>query len=254
MNPKQSPQKKNVSEIRYRLIKSLVTGFIFFSLVLFSFIEIKNDSSENEASFIIRKFFNFNEFIFSNLQSTNRLSVTKPFPKKGTQVRFNGDEGLTSDLELSTYKINISSGIQELSLTLSDITNQPAVEVSTDFKCIEGWSSVIHYKGLRFLDFMETYHVGKKKDGTYYKFVALETPDAKYYVSIDMASMKHAQTVLAYEMNQATLTIKNGAPLRLIIPIKYGIKSLKRIGRIYFTDEQPRDYWTEQGYDWFAGL
>jgi DMSO/TMAO reductase YedYZ molybdopterin-dependent catalytic subunit len=36
--------------------------------------------------------------------------------------------------------------------------------------------------------------------------------------------------------------------------VKYGIKSIKRIGRIIFTDERPRDFWAERGYDWYAGL
>ncbi len=51
-----------------------------------------------------------------------------------------------------------------------------------------------------------------------------------------------------------SLATDHGAPLRLLIPTKYGIKNLKRVGTIYFTDERPRDYWAEQGYDWFAGL
>ncbi|RZK34551.1 MAG: molybdopterin-binding oxidoreductase, partial [Hymenobacter sp.] len=38
-----------------------------------------------------------------------------------------------------------------------------------------------------------------------------------------------------------------------VTPLKYGIKHLKRIGTIDFTDERPADYWAEQGYDWDAG-
>ena len=45
-----------------------------------------------------------------------------------------------------------------------------------------------------------------------------------------------------------------GAPLRLIIPVKYGIKNLKQIGAITFTDERPADFWAERGYDYYAGL
>ncbi|HXH75949.1 MAG TPA: molybdopterin-dependent oxidoreductase [Bacteriovoracaceae bacterium] len=96
--------------------------------------------------------------------------------------------------------------------------------------------------------------IGKKSDGTYYAYVGFETPDKKYYVSIDMESMLHDQTLLTYEMNEAPISVKNGAPLRLLIPIKYGIKSLKRVGRIFFSDERPPDYWAEKGYDWYSGL
>jgi len=46
----------------------------------------------------------------------------------------------------------------------------------------------------------------------------------------------------------------DGAPLRLVTTVKYGIKSIKRIGTITFADERPRDFWAERGYDWYAGL
>jgi len=48
--------------------------------------------------------------------------------------------------------------------------------------------------------------------------------------------------------------MKEGYPLRLIIPVKYGIKHLKRIGTLYFSNNRPPDYWAERGYDYYAGL
>ena len=64
----------------------------------------------------------------------------------------------------------------------------------------------------------------------------------------------HSQTLLCYEMNGAPLSMEHGAPLRLTIPVKYGIKNIKRIGRITYSAERPRDYWAEEGYDWYAGM
>jgi DMSO/TMAO reductase YedYZ molybdopterin-dependent catalytic subunit len=55
-------------------------------------------------------------------------------------------------------------------------------------------------------------------------------------------------------MNGKPLPYDQGAPLRLIVPTKYGIKSLKRIGVIFFSDKRPADYWYEQGYDYDAAL
>jgi len=83
----------------------------------------------------------------------------------------------------------------------------------------------------------------------------MTTPDAKYYVGWDMPSILHPQTLLAYEMNGEPLKPENGAPLRIASPTKYGIKQIKRIGRIEFTNERPRDFWAEPqwGYDWYAG-
>ena len=79
-------------------------------------------------------------------------------------------------------------------------------------------------------------------------------PAEDYYVGIDMPSALHPQTLLAYEMNGKTLEDRHGAPLRLVVPVKYGIKNIKRIGKIAYTNEQPADYWAEQGYDYYSGL
>ncbi|MGH9827495.1 MAG: molybdopterin-dependent oxidoreductase, partial [Blastocatellia bacterium] len=82
----------------------------------------------------------------------------------------------------------------------------------------------------------------------------LEPPEGDYYVGLDMESPLHPQKLLCYEMNGEPLSIKHGAPLRLVIPVKYGIKNIKRIGTIHFSNRRPADYWAEQGYDWYAGL
>jgi DMSO/TMAO reductase YedYZ molybdopterin-dependent catalytic subunit len=87
-----------------------------------------------------------------------------------------------------------------------------------------------------------------------YRYVHLATPDGRYYVGLDMASALHPQTLLCDTMNRRRLTREHGAPLRLYLAVKYGIKSLKRVGRIRFQDERPPDYWAERGYDWYAGL
>ena len=68
----------------------------------------------------------------------------------------------------------------------------------------------------------------------------METPGRGYYVSLDMPSALHPQTLLAYEMNGAPLTWQHGAPLRLAIPVKYGVKNIKRIGTIRVHDRPAR--------------
>src|SRR5438128_314472 len=79
------------------------------------------------------------------------------------------------------------------------------------------------------------------------QYVGLITPDEEYYVGIDMPSALHPQTILCYEHNGKPLPMNQGYPLRLIIPVKYGIKSLKRIGTIFFDNDKPADYWAERG-------
>jgi DMSO/TMAO reductase YedYZ molybdopterin-dependent catalytic subunit len=84
--------------------------------------------------------------------------------------------------------------------------------------------------------------------------VSLTTPDRGYFVGLDTASALHPQTLLAWELNGAPLTSAHGAPLRLVVPVKYGIKCIKRIGMLAWSAERPADFWAARGYDWYAGL
>ncbi|MBA2403482.1 MAG: molybdopterin-dependent oxidoreductase [Bdellovibrionales bacterium] len=241
------------NKLRRRLIISLSVAVSFCIIVVASFFWIQS-SKVDEAYTIHRQAFILNEKVWRMLQSAKTESVAKNPPPLGKVPRVNGLLGLKSALNVTNYKIIIESDEKKVSLTPADFYLLPKVGYTTDFRCIEGWSEVMQYGGARFSDFMEAYKLGKKADGTYFKYVGLETPDKKYYVSIDMESMLHPQTLLAYEMNLAPLKPENGLPLRLIIPIKYGIKSLKRVGRIFFSDQRPPDYWAERGYDWYSGL
>jgi DMSO/TMAO reductase YedYZ molybdopterin-dependent catalytic subunit len=134
-------------------------------------------------------------------------------------------------------------------LGMEDIRKLPHAEHVTELKCIEGWSQKVHWGGARFADFAALYPPPKGCD-----YVGMETPDAGYYVGLDLDSAMQPQTLLCYEMNGEPLPEPHGAPLRLVIPTKYGIKNLKRIGKIFYSKERPRDYWAELGYDWYAGL
>jgi DMSO/TMAO reductase YedYZ molybdopterin-dependent catalytic subunit len=147
--------------------------------------------------------------------------------------------------------------------TLEQLQALPFTEMVIELHCIEGWTEVVHWGGVRFRDFLAAYppitRSGRTAD-VYRRpedlpeYVSLATPDGGYYVGIDMASALHPQTLLCYEMSGAPLTAEHGAPLRLVIPVKYGVKSIKRIGTIRFAASRPADYWAERGYDWYIGL
>ncbi len=169
-----------------------------------------------------------------------------------TYLKPNGDDGLDSDVDRKTWRLKVSAdGVQPLNLRLSDVTSFPKVEMITRFFCIEGWSVVTSWGGTRFSDFTKKFFPPGKALPAY---VNMMTPDEEYYVGLDVKSAMHPQTLLAYEHNGKPLSDDHGAPLRLVIPVKYGIKNIKRIGSIEYTNDQPDDFWAEQGYDWFAGL
>jgi hypothetical protein len=167
------------------------------------------------------------------------------YPQYFADISFGGEDNAPRSMDKPPAP-NVP--VAGLLLSLDDIKSLPRIEMTTELKCIEGWSQVVNWTGARFSDF-----AAKFAPPEYTKYVSLVTPDRAYYVGWDMPSIMHPQTLLAYEMNGAPLEPIHGAPLRLVTTTKYGIKQIKRIGRIEFTNERPADYWAEQGYDWYSG-
>ncbi len=155
--------------------------------------------------------------------------------------------------EAGQSRSTLAPGTGGLLLKIEDISRLPRYELVTQFKCIEGWSQIVHWAGARMADFLEAYPPALV-DGKEPRFVYMETPDGDYYTGYDMKVCRHPQTLLVTEMMGAPLTQFHGAPLRLHMPIKYGYKQIKRIALIRYMDQRPDDYWTKLGYDWYAGL
>jgi len=200
----------------------------------------------------LRKGLASNEKIFSKVFDNKKLVATYPKSQAVRKVRVNGREGLRTALDTAQWNLSVvKKNGDTLLFTMDDIKRLPKTEVVFDFKCIEGWSQVTHWAGVKFSDFAAKFNLNLQ---TQMKYVGFVTPDKRYYVGIDMPSIMHPQTLLCYEMNGKPLPMNQGYPLRLIIPVKYGIKHLKRIGTISFSNQRPPDYWYEQGYDYYSGL
>lgn len=213
--------------------------------------------SEETKAKLYKNTFRFNERVSQVFYSPKRLAPEFTISDVTRPARYNGGEGMTQAIDAANWKLNIgglTDRTDDLVLTLDEIKGLPRVEMVTELKCIEGWSTIVHWAGARFSDFVDKYYPGGI--ATLPSYVSLTTPDELYYVGWDTPSILHPQTLLAYEMNGAPLTPEHGAPLRIASPTKYGIKLLKRIGRIEFTTERPRDFWEEPkngGYDWYSG-
>jgi DMSO/TMAO reductase YedYZ molybdopterin-dependent catalytic subunit len=200
----------------------------------------------------LRRALNQTELIFRNFFSNNHLVKTYPKSMAAKNVRHNSDIGSDSKLDVVNWRLQVKKANGEmLSVGMDEIKALPKTDIVFDFKCVEGWDQIQHWGGLKFADFIAHF---KLQDQTALQYVGLETPDKNYYVGLDMPSAMHPQTILAYEMNEQPLPLNHGAPLRLIIPVKYGIKNLKRVGTITFSNSRPHDYWAEQGYDYYSGL
>ena len=202
---------------------------------------------------VLRSALGFNENVVSGaLFSADHLAKTYP-ASDIKPIKVNGVVGLDDPVDPAAWGLEVvPRGASQVAakLTMDDVRKLPRHEETINFKCVEGWSTVTQFAGVRLADFTARFAPGSEKAAC----VGMKTPDEEYYVSVDMPGAMHPQTLLAYEMNGEPLNEKHGAPLRLVIPVKYGIKNIKRIGRIEYTDKRPDDYWAERGYDWYAGL
>jgi DMSO/TMAO reductase YedYZ molybdopterin-dependent catalytic subunit len=185
----------------------------------------------------------FNEKLARKWIGTNKLAPV--FPREmAKEPRANGMAGLEE--EVTDWKLKIEApGVAARSMSLEEVKSMPRTEMTTELMCVEGWSEVVNWTGTPLRHFAPPNAP---------EYVSLMTPDEAYYVGLDRESALHPQTLLAWEMNGQPLTSEHGAPLRLVIPVKYGIKNIKRVGSIRFTADRPADYWAERGYDWYAGL
>ena len=207
---------------------------------------LTNSNSDGIPS-VLRAGLRFNENLGESLFGPARES--KQFPDSEIQpLRINGDEGLKSEIP-KDWTLKIVAPNKAIEFSLQEIMAMPKYNMVTQLRCVEGWSRINHWGGARLSELLSNYAAT-----TDFDFVGMETPDGEYYVGLDRDSVMHSQTLLCYEMNHAPLTIEHGAPLRLALPVKYGYKQLKRIGTITLTNERPRDFWAEEGYDWYAGL
>lgn len=201
----------------------------------------------------LRRALNKTEIFFRRLTfNENHLVKTYPVTMAAKTVRHNEDIGADTDMDFNAWRLEvIKKDGKRLAISLDQIKALPKTDLVFDFKCVEGWDQIQHWAGLKFADFIE--HFGLQEEAKM-DYVGLMTPDKGYYVGLDTPSAIHPQTILAYEMNGQPLIPQHGKPLRLIIPVKYGIKNLKRIGTITFSNQRPPDYWAEQGYDYYSGL
>ena len=119
-------------------------------------------------------------------------------------------------------------------------------------RCVEGWSMVIPWMGFPLARLLE--QVVPKKDARYVKFIAVYRPEQMpgqtsawytwpYVEGLRLDEAMNNLAILATGLYGKSLLPQNGAPVRLIVPWKYGFKSIKSIVRIELVKEQPTSLW-----------
>jgi len=135
-----------------------------------------------------------------------------------------------------------------LRLTLADLVRLPRVTQRVDHFCVEGWTAVAERAGVRVSELARL--AGAAPEARYVDFQSF---DADYHESWDIESATHPQTLIAYAQDGRYLSPASGAPARLHSPMKLGYKNTKYLTRVVFLRRRNGGYWSDQGYEWYAG-
>jgi DMSO/TMAO reductase YedYZ molybdopterin-dependent catalytic subunit len=133
--------------------------------------------------------------------------------------------------------------------SLAQIQKLPQTEMRVQHHCVEGWSAVASWYGVRLSDIAKLVGLSRQV-----KYVEFRSFDSNYWSSWDLASALHPQTLLAYGMNDHPMGPEHGAPLRVYSAVKLGYKMVKYLTEVNFLSYPTGGYWENQGYDWFGGV
>jgi DMSO/TMAO reductase YedYZ molybdopterin-dependent catalytic subunit len=220
---------------------------------------VRRDMNSRGKEWLLNNALRLDDDVAEALYSHNRMVPT--YTKSQTTPIKNNYNGATPEPEyMSGWKLTldgISSGLS-LSLDIRTLISRfPVHEQITRFVCVEGWSAIAWWAGLRFDDLLRAYPPkSQAKWARVESSVNLDNsgnPDP-YFVSIDLATARHPQTLLVTHHDGRPLTVEHGAPLRLLVPVKLGLKNVKAITRITYSVEEPKDYWTRYGYSSYDGI
>jgi DMSO/TMAO reductase YedYZ molybdopterin-dependent catalytic subunit len=169
--------------------------------------------------------------------------ITRPFP-------FNAFYGVAEvpQVDAASYKLEVTGLVRERrAWTLPELYALPQMSQITRHICVEGWSAIGKWGGVRFSDFLRL--IGADLTAKYVGFRCADD----YSTSIDMPTALHPQTQLTLRFADAILPPQYGFPMKLRIPTKLGFKNPKHIVALFVTNEYPGGYWEDQGYNWFSG-
>ena len=205
----------------------------------------------NSAERVLRKVSRFNDAAQAWLFDHNKLApeypesaITRPFP-------FNGyyPESEAPEVDGKDYQLEVGGLIDSKEpWTLDRLYALPQVSQITRHVCVEGWSAVGSWQGIRLSEFLK--RLGADTRAKYVWFQCAEG----YSNTIDMASALHPQTQLSFKFDNQILPRKYGFPMKCRIPTKLGFKNPKYVTAIYVQNNDAGGYWEDQGYNWFSGL
>jgi DMSO/TMAO reductase YedYZ molybdopterin-dependent catalytic subunit len=169
--------------------------------------------------------------------------ITQPFPFNAFYA-----EEKAPVVDAADYQLEVGGRVREKKpWRLPELYALPETSQVTRHICVEGWSAIGKWSGVRFSDFLQ--RIGADLSARYVGFKCADD----YSTSIDMPTALHPQTLLAFKYADQVLPAKYGFPMKLRMPTKLGFKNPKHVVAISVTNDDPGGYWEDQGYNWFSG-
>ncbi|ABE37725.1 Twin-arginine translocation pathway signal [Rhodopseudomonas palustris BisB5] len=203
-------------------------------------------SAEN----LLVKVSKFNDAVQAAIFNPNTLAptytdkdITRPFP---FNAFYTLDEA--PDIDGKEWKLDVAGLVDnKKSWTLDELGALPEVKQITRHICVEGWSAIGSWSGVRLSDFLKL--VGADTGAKYVWFRCADD----YTSPIDMPTALHPQTQMTLKYDGQVLPRAYGYPMKIRIPTKLGFKNPKYVVAMEVTNDYKGGYWEDQGYNSFSG-
>ena len=182
-----------------------------------------------------------------------------------------GVKPMARNFKTDPWKIKIDGLVEKpFELDMDDVLNKFALEERIyRFRCVEGWAMVVPWIGFelskliklakplssaKYVRFETLYDPQQFPDQNRGSFATIDYP---YVEGLRMDEAMHPLSIITVGLYGHTLPPQNGAPIRLIVPWKYGFKSIKSIVKITFTDKEPLNTWQKiapREYGFYANV
>lgn len=200
-------------------------------------------------------------------QEFGQADVAPVFRSNGTLSPMDADYVALRNAAFAGYKLTVGGLVEKpAEYTLDALKAMPSRTQITRHDCVEGWSCIGKWKGVQLGPLLD--QVKPKPEAKFVLFrcydsmdgPSLDGKDSRYYETIGLAEAHHAQTLLAYELNDKALPVSNGAPLRCRVERQLGYKQAKYIRSIELVASFDAirggkgGYWEDEGYEWYGGI
>ena len=196
----------------------------------------------------------------SSFSTSETITPYKDVTNYNNYYEFSTDKyepaGLAKDFKTRPWTVTIDGAVEKKQVLDVDTIIKMAAPEERIYRhrCVEGWSIVVPWVGFSLSELInKAKPTGKAK---FVEFTTIEDPkqmpgqggrvlDWPYVEGLRMDEAMHPLALLCFGMYGEALPNQDGAPLRIVVPWKYGFKSAKAIVRIRFTESQPRNTWHE---------